>query len=541
MKVWPILLLLVACAAGCSKIEGTTGGRHTWTQAGNLRIGINEEPKTLNPLLFGTTVENFVNRLMFEPLLSADARGNPIPMLATVVPSIANGGISKDGLQIVYHLAPNARWTDGVPVTSADVAWSWRAIENPANDIVSRHGYDDVRSIATLDAHTVVVHLKQRFSPFINTFFAESDQPYAIVPKHVLERYPDFNRVPFDAAPTVSDGPFKFVEWRRGDRILLTANAQFFRGTPKLQRITLEFVPNEDSEINLLRTHSLDYIYQPSIQTFPALSSLPDARIVWVNVNGYDGAEFNVSHPVVADVRVRTAIAAALDKAALTRTLTHGQATTATEDLPSWLWAFDPAVRSVPFDPQRARQLLAAAGWAIDSDGAARKAGQPLELLMVTDNASATHRSESVLVQAALRTIGITSVVKYYPLDILYAPAGMGGIQHGGKFDLLLYGWYSGIDPDDSSQLTCNNFPPGGYNDMRYCSRAMNAAQAAALAHYDLPARKPAYSKIQRLLSRDNPALYFWWQRQQEAISVDFHGFDPNPVIESWNAWQWSI
>lgn len=537
-----MLLLLVASAlAGCTKVEGVAGGRHSWTQPGSLRVGINEEPKTLNPLLFGTTIEDFVNRLMFEPLLSADARGNPVPMLAVTVPSIANGGISRDGLQIVYHLARNARWSDGVPVTSADVAWSWKAIENPANDIVSRHGYDDVRAITTPDAHTVIVRLKQRFSPFVNTFFAESDQPYAIVPQHVLERYPDINHVPFNAAPTVSDGPFEFVQWRRGDRIELTANKQFFRGVPKLQRVTLEFVPNEDSEINLLRTHSLDYIYQPSIQTFPALSTLPDARIVWVNVNGYEGAELNLSHAALSDVRVRTAIAAALDKASLARTLTHGQATTATEDLPNWMWAFDPAVRSVPFDPQRARQLLAAAGWRIGSDGVARKAGQPLELLMVTDNATATHRSESVLLQAALRTIGIASVVKYYPLDMLYAPAGMGGIQHGGKFDLLLYAWYSGVDPDNSSQLTCNNFPPGGYDDMRYCNPAMDAAQADALQHYDTATRKRAYSKIERLLSVDNPALYFWWQRQQEAISVDFHGFDPNPVIESWNAWQWSI
>lgn len=542
MKARALLLLLAACAlAGCSKIAGGGGGRHAWTQAGNLRVGVNEEPKTLNPLLFGTTTEAFIDRLMFEPLLSADAHGNPVPMLATVVPTMANGGISKDGLQIVYHLARNARWSDGVPVTSADVAWSWSAIENTANDVVSRHGYDDVRSITTPDAHTVVVRLKQRFAPFVNTFFAESDQPYDIVPKHVLERYPDINRIPFDAAPAVSDGPFKFVEWRRGDRVLLTANPQFFRGAPKLQRISVAFVPNEDSEINLLRTHSLDYVFQPSIQTYPALHGLPDARIVFVSVNGYEGAEFNVSHSVVSDPRVRTAIAAALDKIALTRTLTHGQSITATEDLPNWMWAFDPAVQSVPLDLQRARQLLAQAGWTIGSDGIARKNGRPLELLLVTDNASATHRLESVLVQAALQRIGITAVVKYYPLDILYAPEGMGGIQHGGKFDLLLYAWYSGIDPDDSSQLTCDNFPPHGYNDMRYCSAAMDAAQAAALARYDPPARKSAYAKIERLLSVDNPALFFWWQRQQEAISVDFHGFDPNPVLESWNAWQWSI
>jgi peptide/nickel transport system substrate-binding protein len=198
-------------------------------------------------------------------------------------------------------------------------------------------------------------------------------------------------------------------------------------------------------------------------------------------------------------------------------------------------------VQSVPYDTSAAKALLARAGWLAGADGIVRKNGRPLELELATDSASATHRSESLLVQAALRRIGILVRVKYYPLDILYAPQGMGGIQAGGRFDLLVYGWYAGIDPDNSSQLTCDNFPPHGYNDPRYCSPAMDAAQAIALTHYDRATRKRAYAKIESLLAADNPIVFFWWQRQQEAISVDFHGFAPNAVLESWNAWQWSI
>jgi peptide/nickel transport system substrate-binding protein len=515
--------------------------RHPWTHAGVLRVAVAEEPKNLNPLLAGTTIEIFIDRLMFEPLLSADARGNTVPMLAAAVPALSNGGISADGLTITYHLRRDAYWSDGVPVTAHDVAWSWRAIENPNNDAVSRHGYDEVRAIDTPDAHTVVVHLKKRFSPFVNTFFAESDQVYDILPAHVLARYANVNNVPFNARPSVSDGPFRFGEWRRADRILLDANPRFFEGPPGLKHVEILFVPNEDSGTNLLRTHAIDYFYQPSIQTYPTLHSLPDARIVWVNVNGFEGMEFNLSHPMLADARVRTAIAAALDKPPLALALTHGQTVAATEDLPNWMWAFDPGVRSVPFDLSRAKQLLAQAGWVAGPDGVVVKQGQPLELLLVTDNASATHRSESLLIQAALRRIGIAADVKYYPFDLLYAPQAMGGIQHGGKFDMLVYGWYAGIDPDNSSELTCKNFPPQGYNDPRYCSAAMDAAQQTALAHYDRATRRAAYSKIEHLLARDNPILFFWWQRQQEAISVDFHGFDPNPVVESWDAWRWSI
>jgi peptide/nickel transport system substrate-binding protein len=515
--------------------------RHPWTHAGALRIAVTEEPKSLNPLLAGTTIEIFIDRLMFEPLLSADARGDTVPMLAAAVPTQANGGISADGLTITYRLRRDAYWSDGVPVTAHDVAWSWQAIENPNNDAVSRHGYDEVRVIDTPDAHTVVVHLKKRFSPFVNTFFAESDQVYDILPAHVLGRYPNINNVSFNARPDISDGPFRFVEWRRADRILLDENLRFFKGAPGLKRVEILFVPNEDSAINLLRAHALDYIYQPSIQTYPVLRSLPDARIVWVNVNGFEGVEFNLSHPPLTDGRVRAAIAAALDKPSLALTLTHGQTVAATEDLPNWMWAFDPAVQSVPFDIAGAKQLLARAGWVAGPGGIVAKQGRPLELLLVTDNATATHRSESLLIQAALRRIGIAVEVKYYPLDLLYAPQAMGGIQHGGKFDMLVYGWYAGIDPDNSSELTCNNFPPHGYNDPRYCSRAMDAAQQMALSSYDRATRKAAYSKIEHLLAQDNPMLFFWWQRQQEAISVDFHGFDPNPVVESWDAWRWSI
>ncbi|MBV9233507.1 MAG: peptide ABC transporter substrate-binding protein [Candidatus Eremiobacteraeota bacterium] len=542
MRLVSAMLLAAALAsAGCSKSGGVALQRHAWTQPGVLRIAISEEPKNLNPLLAGTTQEIFIDRLMFEPLLSADPHGDAVPMLAAAVPTSANGGISRDGLTIRYRLRADARWTDGIPVTARDVIWSWNAIENANNDVVSRHGYDDVRAIDAPDPHTVIVHLKARFSPFVNTFFAESDQAYEVLPAHVLAKYPNINQIPFNAMPGISDGPFRFERWQRADRIVLAANPHFFRGKPALRHVVIQFVANDDSAINLLATHAIDYIQAPSIQTYPRLRGLPAAQIVWVNVNGFEGVELNCRHDALSDRRVRAAIAAALDKDALTRQLTYGQETRATEDLPDWMWAFDRSVRPVPFDPAAARALLAHAGWRAGADGMARKNGRPLQLSLVTDSATATHRSETLLIQAALRRIGIDVRVKYFPFDLLYAPQAMGGIQHGGKYDLLAYTWYAGIDPDNSSQLTCNNFPPHGYNDARYCNPAMDRAQASALAHYDRGSRKRAYSTIEGLLAADNPIVFFWWQRQQEAVSVDFHGFAPNPVIESWNAWQWSI
>jgi len=536
------LALLLLAVAACTKVgNGPIGGRHSWTQAGVLRVAVQSDFKNLNPLLNSNTTDVFVERLMFEPLLTADPKGNPLPMLATQVPSIENRGISADGLTVTYHLRRGVKWSDGVPVTSQDVKWTWQAIMNPNNNVVSRHGYDAIAAIATPDPYTVVVRLKQRFAPFVDTFFAESDQPYMIAPAHLLAKYPNINQVPFNNAPTVSDGPFKFAEWIHGDHVSVVRNDAFFLGRPRLNRVDVRIVPDEETAVNLLRSHNIDYIFQASIENYEALRHASDVHIVWVNVNGYAYMQLNLARPFLKDPRVRTALAYAVDKNELVRTLAFGTQTVATADIPDWMWAFNPHLRSYPHDPGQARALLREAGWAPGPDGIMQKGGQALSLVLVTNNSSATRRRESLEVQAMLREVGIETEVKNYPGDVLYAPAGMGGILQLGRFDLTVSGWYAGIDPDDSTQFTCENFPPSGYNYSRYCSPQMQTAQAIALTHYDRATRRGAYYEIQQLLLRDNPALFTYWYRQMEPISDDFRGFDPNPVVESWNAWQWSI
>jgi peptide/nickel transport system substrate-binding protein len=497
--------------------------------------------KSLNPLLNSNTTDGFIANLMFEPLLAADAKGNPVPILATSVPSIENRGVSPDGLTVTYRLRRVAKWTDGQSVTSKDVKWSWQAIMNSNNNVVSRHGYDYVKSIDTPNDYTVVVHLKQRFSPFVNTFFAMSDQPMPVAPAHVLAKYPNINQVPFNVTPSVSDGPFKFVEWAHGDHITLARNDAFFMGKPGLDRIEIRVVPDENTTVNLIKTHAIDFMFQASPQTYPALKSVPDIKLVFVNVNGYERVQLNTASPYLRDPNVRLAIAYAVDKKQLVDTLTYGQMTEATADIPDWMWAFNPHVRSYTHDIITARRLLRDAGWSPGPDGIMRKNGQSLELVLATNNSNVTRRQASLELQAMLREAGIGVEIKYYPGEVLFAPAGMGGILQLGKFDLSVNGWYAGIDPDNSSQYLCQNVPPGGYNYTRFCNPEMQAAQSAALTQYERSARTAAYFKTQELLSRYNPDIFFWWRRQMEPISVDFKGFDPNPVLESWNAWQWTI
>jgi len=522
---------LIGALSACTHSAQNAGGdRHSWTRPGVLRISIPQEPKTLDSLLSSTATEGFIDRLMFEPLLSADSHGNPVPVLAQAVPTLENGGISRDGLTVTYRLRTGMRWTDGLPVTSGDVKWSWSALMNPANNAVSRHGYDDVASVDTPNATTAIVHLKRPLSSFVNLFFAESDQPYDVLPAHALSKYASINQIPFNERADVSDGPFRLVRWTRGDRIVMSANDGFFFGKPKLSRVEIRVVSDENTAVNLLRAHEIDYWYQASISTFPTFSTVPGTRTLWSDVNGNEAMWLNTSRAPLRDARVRRALAYAVDKAELVKTLTFGQERIASGDLPDWLWATDPGLRPLPYDLQKARTMLHQAG-----------VREGTELLLVTNTGGVSETRAAVQIQSMLQRAGLRVTIKTYPADLLYAPAGSGGIMHGGKWDLLITPWFAGIDPDNSSMFACESMPPNGYNDSRYCTPQMQALQHQALTSYDRAKRRDAYVKIERTVVDDVPQLVFWWRRQPEPVSVDFKGFEPNPVTESWNAWKWSI
>ncbi len=514
--------------------------RHTWTVPNVLRIGIQASPDTLQPLLTSDTTDKMIGRLMFDPLVSVDASGkHAVAVLATRVPTRANGDIARDGRSITYHLRHGVRWHDGAPFTSRDVAFSWRAILNPANNVSSRAGYELVTSVATPDAYTAVFYLKERYAPAVDTLFAESDTPMFIVPEHLLGRLPNVNAAAFNVAP-IGTGPFKFSKWLRGDRLEFVANDRYFAGKPKLERIVIRIIPNEDTELDALRTHAIDWIFEASPKLYGRLRGLADIRTPLTARNDVEELLINQTREQVADVRVRRAIAHALDRPALLRELTFGSAQIADDEHPPFMWAHAGGMGHA-YDPAKARRLLAEAGYAAGSDGIVARRGKRLSLTLAYNGSNATRRSAVVLVQAYLHAVGIETSPKSYPITLFAAPLGSGGIQAAGAFDLALTGFVAGIDPDDSVRFMCRAFPPGGDNYVRYCRPAMDAAQRVALTSYDVATRARAYARIQALIHADVPQVFLWWPRQVNAIDSDFTSFAPNPVNEAWNAVQWRI
>ena len=255
------VLIALACATvlGCARTAPSlsAGKRHPWTIPHVLRIAEMAEPHNLNP--YSPDAESDLGSLVYSYLVVDDARGRLVGDLARDVPSLANGGISRDGRTYVYHLRRNVIWHDGVPFTARDVIESFRAVMNSHSDAFGRQAFDWVVSIEAADPTTVIVHLRERYAPFVARFFTSvQDDEKPVLPAHILA-HTDFNGGTLSSRP-IGTGPFRLVTWVRGDRIILRRFDRYFKGSPKLATIEIHIIPAAQTVGVELAAHKIDLV-----------------------------------------------------------------------------------------------------------------------------------------------------------------------------------------------------------------------------------------------------------------------------------------
>ncbi|HEY9180821.1 MAG TPA: ABC transporter substrate-binding protein, partial [Candidatus Baltobacteraceae bacterium] len=358
-----ILALLVLLLAAC------TSTRNPATVSGSqFQIAQQREPASLNPALENGQSSTEWGFLLFSYLVKYDASGKLIGDVATQVPSIANGGISPDGLTVTYHLRKGVRFADGSALTARDCVWSIDAINNPANNVQSRYGYDRIAKAQAPNDSTLVLHLKQPFAPLLTLVLAP--QGFPILPQHLLAKYPDFNHVPFDQAP-VGSGPYVVERWMHGDRVVMHANPYYFGGKPKIEHLTIRFVPDAQAALNLLQTHEIQgYFNEQDYAQYPQLLALKGYRTTAQPVAGVGAIIFNTQDPVTADARVRYALAQAIDVKSIVAKAYRGAVSSTGAGRGLFFWAYDErAYPDITYDPSNARALLDSAGWKPGPDG----------------------------------------------------------------------------------------------------------------------------------------------------------------------------
>ncbi|MBV8172712.1 MAG: peptide ABC transporter substrate-binding protein [Candidatus Eremiobacteraeota bacterium] len=539
------LALTGAALAGCTKISsqtGTTGGQAQGVIPGVLRIGNNSEPDNMNPVVGNQQIEVDLSMFWGGYLLNWTDQNKFIGELALDEPTTTNGGISKDGLSITYHLRKGVKWQDGPEFTADDVIYTWQQIMNPKNNVSSRVGYDDVATIDAKDKYTIVVHLKKRFSPFVASFFTMSGTPYPVLPKHLLAQYADLNQVPYNNKP-VGTGPFIVTNWEKGSLITMQANPTYWRGPPKLKTVEYHIIPNENTLLTQLQTHEIDFTFNASASQYEELKAIPGMKVDLVPFTQYGQLGFNTTASTLSDKLVRQALTYATDRDELIQKVSHGVNIAADTDQPPFLWAYNPNVKKYPYDVAKAGQLFDQAGWKMGTDGYRHNAASQKLSVQLTGS---TGRADSIqieeVVQAQWRKVGVDVTIKNYLSPQMFASYGAGGILQTGKFEVGVYSWVNGVDPDNSTLWMCNQFPPAGQNVYHVCDQQLDAAEQIALTQYDQATRKKAYFEVEDRLADLQPAIFTWFIRRIDVYTPALQNYKPaHAVTTFWNTWEYSI
>lgn len=526
------LAVLLAVAA-CARTNAPAA-----PAAPTVRFAIAGDPQTLDPLFAhadANSVEQQLARLAFEPFIDVDARGRAVPVLLARIPSVANGDLSRDGRTIVYRLRRGVRWQDGVPVSAADVLFTLRAIVDPRNPIRSREGYDRIARAERIDDLTVRVTLKAPWAPAVATLFSYGTAPQYVLPAHLLAQAPQLDRAAFGAAP-VGNGPYRFVSWDRGNRLVYEANPGYWRGAPQVRRLDVRVLPDPGANFTALQSGTLDWNLISPVQE-QAILGRAGLAFVHVPLALVAGVALNTAHAPLDDVRVRRAIAAAIDRAAISAKITFGRYPVVDSAQPLGSWARDPAVRLPAFDPAASDRLLDAAGWPRGPGGMRTKHGVPLALTYVQFPESQTGVRAAAFIERELHARGIDLSLKSVTNAKLFLPKAEGGALATGAFDLAYVPWPLGADPDDGFLLTC----AGPANVMRWCDPPTDALERRALSASSQDERRALYGQIERRVAAAVPIVYLFNPSYVYAYRTALRGFAPNAFNPTWNAYAWRI
>ena len=495
------LVLTLAMASAPLSGAGRAASAHV------LRVTTAEgDVSTLNRHLSADYTVGLLSQLTAAYLVRYDRDNRPFPELATVLPSKGNGGISADGKTIVWHLRRGVRWSDGVPFSADDVAYTVTAILNPANNALA---YSDFKALVARvgepDRFTVVFRLSHPYAGFVPTLFGSAGANPCILPKHVLAAYSTMNQAPYNALP-VGIGPFRYSKWLRGDRVELEANPYYWRGRPKLARIEFLMVGDDATAMTMLQTHALDLFVGPGPASLARLSLMRDLRVLMQPSMEFAVLAFNVSHPIVADVRVRRAAEMAIYRAALLHKIRRGFGTVQESIVPPGL-PITPSIPLVRYDPAGARALLDRAGWRVQTDGIRAKNGTRLSLAVSYDAQNTMQSGTVEYVRAMLHDAGIELRTKAVACAHFWDTYAAGGELFAGNWDATFVTWTFPSSGDLSNLLACDQFPPTGQNIDRLCDANVDRAMAAYASSYDLARRKAVMQRAAEFLARDLPMI----------------------------------
>ena len=450
---------------------------------------------TLNPLMATSVYEKYLTVYLFDPLVELDASLQPIPGLAD------KWEVSPDGKEYTFHLNPAATFSDGTPVLASDVLFTLRKILDPlteAPQIAGQFDQADLARTRIVDPHSLVIAFKEALAPQLGWFNNLRPLPEHVYSKGAFKT--DF------ASTAVGSGAYRLVRRVPGKEILIERRSEYWRVRPYLQTILFKVIADDATAWNAVKLGEIDEMMinsdvwlsesrRPELQRF-----LDFRRFYPLN---YNYIPWNEHDPILADKRVRRALAMCVDLQGIINNLYHGTARAMTGPFTPDQWAYNPEVPVIQYNPQEAKRILNSLGWLdTDHDGLLDRNHKPLQLEMLVVAGGNATKPFAELYQAELRKIGVD--LKVTPLD------GSAFMQRvlAGSYQSAYLSWDLDPDPDPYALFHSSQTPPRGYNFVFYRNPVADKLMDDAHHAIDVGKRTALYRQLHSLLAEEQP--YTW-------------------------------
>jgi len=442
---------------------------------------IESSPTDLDPRVGIDAYSERIDELIFDALLTRDEH-------LSVQPGLAEKWEVPDPQTYIFHLHRGVKFHNGQPLTSRDVKWTFDSMLYGKIRSTKTSAYRYIDRIETPDHFTVVFHLNE---PYATLLWNLSGGAIGIVPYGALAEM---------AQKPIGSGPFKFVSAEPDKEVVLERNDNYWGAKARLARVRFAVVPDPTTRALELRKGSADLaINALAADTIVALESQPNLQIERGPGTILSYMAFNTRDPVLGDVRVRQAIACAIDRRPLLEYIWRGFAQPATSVLPVQSWAYDPDAIGFTYDPEKARQILDAAGYRAHN-------GVRFHLTMKSSTEESTRLLAAVL-QQQLRDVGIALDIRTFEFATFLADVSTG------SFQVYSLRWIGGNEDPDifDTAFHSHNFPPAGRNRGFYSSPRLDSLIDQARRETDQNVRKRLYAEVQEILARDVPYVDLWY------------------------------
>jgi len=504
---------------------------------GQLIIGHSQEPTVLNPHLLHIEVDDGIHFAIFDPLFNIDTEGNFFPVLAREVPTVANGGISADGLTWKITLRDDVRWHDGRPFTAEDVKFTLELLVDKEFRSWRTTGHEHVRDLTVVSPTEITWRMAKPFAPYFSILASTF-----IVPRHAFDGVADKNSAPFNNAP-IGTGAFKFKTRVAGSYIELEANPDYFGEGPYLERIIYRYIPDLTVLYTQFKSGEIDVtgIQAITADHYDEAKDLPGKHVEVAYASTVECFGLNLSKPWFKELPVREALYHALDKATIIDAIYYGLPKPSESYLPSQFPWYHPDLPRHEYNLDKARALLDAAGWKPGRDGIRQKDGVRLSFSNSTTSGNHLREQAQQFVQQSFRDIGVEMTIRNLPAAVMWGEYWMMS-----QYDTCFVGatYVAGSDPDASDYFHSSSIGMkggSGQNTFVYESKVVDDLFEEGGRVFELEARRAIYRKVQETIRKDLPMLPLFQYAIAFGHQANLQGFAPNVNnrIETWNVNQW--